>query len=232
MTTWKTDRAAFSATLITRFVAVLCVALLAHAPGCGGAKHDYTTIVDCDGQPALKISCQYTGKSPGDPATYQSDHDYRRINTDFYRITMENLTDADIVIERVTYRMQNGPTRGPQSAPSESIQRTWGTNRIPAGSKISRANNFVWSKSRRNTLLKTYWFRRRPPMAASSPFPRRCHLPTAAELRIDQHAALRVVPSDPQLSFLCDLAQAGFQVGRFRAPRGAVNNWLLDCRRR
>ncbi len=129
--------------------------------GCGtsSSTRNYTKVVEVEGRTILKITCEYVGKRPGDPSTYVGSHDYQITDTDFYRLTMVNLTDDDVVIERVAYRMKTGPTKGLRFASAESIQKTWGTNVVPANSSISRANNLVWSKSQRNTLLKTYTFR-------------------------------------------------------------------------
>lgn len=130
------------------------------AVGCSDTpiERNYTKLVEVDGQTALKIECEYVGKKPGDPGRYVSDHDYQSIDTDFYRITIENVTDMDFVMERVEYRLVSGPMKGRQSASAGSIKRTWGTNVVPANSQISRANNMVWSKSKRDSLFKTYYF--------------------------------------------------------------------------
>lgn len=139
-------------------VVVLFVVGVTSAIGCSPTERNHIETVSLGGKPVLKITCHYVGKKPGDPKTYQNSHDYRRIDTDFYRITMDNLTDVDIVLMRVDYRMQKGSILGSQTASAESIKRTWGTNIIPARSSISRANNLVWSKSSKNALLKTYYF--------------------------------------------------------------------------
>jgi len=144
-------------------VAICFVAAL--SPGCGEREGDriadrtFTKVVQCEGRPVLRIDCEYVGKRPGDPDSYRTNHDYRKVDTDFCRITMENLTDDDIGIDGVTYRLEDGPVHGAQSASADSIKRTWGTNIIPARSKVSRANNMVWSKPAQNTLIKTYSFR-------------------------------------------------------------------------
>lgn len=141
---------------------VLC--LFSAAPcGCGRSTslsdRNFTRTIKFQGEPTIKIDCEYVGKRPGDPSNFVSNHDYRKIDTDFYRLTMENLTDQDIVIERVEFRMEKGPMRGPKSVGPESIRKTWGTNTIPAASSISRANNMAWSTKRENRFLKTYHFR-------------------------------------------------------------------------
>ncbi|HIE97275.1 MAG TPA: hypothetical protein EYQ63_09735 [Fuerstia sp.] len=139
---------------------LLVCSLTCHALGCSNSsvERNYTKIVEVDGRAAMRIQCEYVGKQPGDPSTYVAEHDFEKIDTDFYRITIENLTDKDFVIERVQYRLETGPVRGHKSASADSIKRTWGTNIVPAKSRISRANNMVWSTSSRNSLLKTYYF--------------------------------------------------------------------------
>jgi hypothetical protein len=142
-----------------RLCLVVCWLTFA-ASGCSDSpvRRNSTQEVNVDGQPALRIECEYVGKQPGDPSSYVSKHDFRKRDTDFYRITIENLTDKDVAIERVEYRLARGPMRGRDSASADSIRRTWGTNIVPANSQISRANNMVWSGSSRNTLFKTYFF--------------------------------------------------------------------------
>jgi hypothetical protein len=129
--------------------------------GCGDSlsARNFAKVVEHRGQPAIKIECEYVGKSPGAPDAFMSKHDYRKIDTDFYRVSFENLTDDDIVIDRILYRLEKGPVKGQQSTAADSIRQTWGTNVIQAKSKISRANNMVWAKAKRNTLIKTYFFR-------------------------------------------------------------------------
>jgi hypothetical protein len=141
--------------------AALLVACCLTTFGCGDSlsERNYRKAIDFQGQPTIKIECVYVGKQPGAPDAFQSGHDFKKIDTDFYRVTFENLIDDDIVIERAEYRLQKGPVKGPQSASADSIQRTWGTNVIQAKSKITRANNMVWAKTPRNTLIKTYHLR-------------------------------------------------------------------------
>ncbi|AUB81911.1 hypothetical protein THSYN_13720 [Candidatus Thiodictyon syntrophicum] len=123
------------------------------------SERNFSRVVDLDGQPTLRVSCEYVGKTPGDPADYISGHDYRRVDTDFYRLTLENLSANPLIIERVDYRLETGSITGEQAADATSLRRTWGTNVIAPGARISRGNNMVWSKASRNRLWKTYQFR-------------------------------------------------------------------------
>lgn len=123
------------------------------------SERNFSRVVDLDGQPTLRVSCDYVGKTPGDPAGYISGHDYRRVDTDFYRLTLENLSANPLIMERVDYRLETGPIRGEQAADATSLRRTWGTNVIAPGARISRGNNMVWSKASRDRLWKTYQFR-------------------------------------------------------------------------
>ena len=121
-------------------------------------ERDYSETISFQGKPVLEVICEYVGKEPGDPTSYQQDHDYRRTDTDFYKLTFRNLTNNDITLEGVSYRMKIGRFRGNQSASADSIRRSWGTNVIPAQGSLHRSNNMVWAKSRKNTLFKTYHF--------------------------------------------------------------------------
>ena len=140
----------------------LIVALLFTGGSCStdpGREREYTRVVTHQGHPMLEVECTYLGKQPPDPANFKSDHDYQRTNTDFYALTMKNLTDREIVIVGVKYRLQKGPFRGKASASTESIKKQWGTNVIGPQGSLSRRNNMVFAKAASNTLFKNYSFR-------------------------------------------------------------------------
>lgn len=120
---------------------------------------NFTRTVQVEGQDVLQIDCQYVGKSPADPKSYQSPHDYRSIDTDFYRLSFTNLTDQEIEIAGISYHMEKGPNKGRSKATPETIKRTWGTTTIGPHKTISHPNGFVWSNGRQNRLIKTYRFR-------------------------------------------------------------------------
>ena len=134
-----------------------CDALDGNSIGLGGRNFD--TTFDCEGRPVLRVTCEYIGKAPGDPASYPSTHDYNKNDTDFYKVTMENLTDDEIVVEGVTFRMEKGKLHGKTGAGSDWIETMWGTNVIGPKKTISCSNQMAWSKGRRNTFIKTYRFR-------------------------------------------------------------------------
>lgn len=156
-----TARPLGGASMARRLIWLTLIGSIVVTTGCGkstSVQRNYTKTVSLDGTPVLEVECEYVGKQPGDKNTYQNSHDYRRIDTDFYRLTFRNLTDNSMTVDGVTYRMETGETHGLQSASADSIRRTWGTNTIPPQSSISRANNMVWAKGRRNKMLKTYSF--------------------------------------------------------------------------
>lgn len=109
-----------------------------------------------NGQETLFVVCEYLGKKPKEP--HQLTHNYKKINTDFYRVTVQNLSDQDVRIVGVRYRMANGPTKPIPDATSKSIKAAWGTDVIPAKETVVQENAFVWSKSRVNRLIKNYTF--------------------------------------------------------------------------
>lgn len=137
--------------------------VLSFITGCAEQRapvtRNFTRTVKVEGQDVLKIDCQYVGKSPGEPKTYQSQHDYRSIDTDFYRLSFTNLTDQEIQLSGISYHMAKGPTKGRSQATQESIKRTWGTTTIRPHETISHPNGFVWAKGQQNRLIKTYSFR-------------------------------------------------------------------------
>jgi hypothetical protein len=132
--------------------------------GCSGADiaslpRSSSRTATVAGQPVLDINCKYLGKVPGDSSTYSSSHNYRTIDTDFYRVSFTNRTDKDIHIAGVTYRMEKGPLRGQSAVSNASIKEAWGTTVIHPGKTISHSNSFVWAKVTSNTMIKTYTFR-------------------------------------------------------------------------
>jgi len=125
----------------------------------GTRSRNLMLVAEYEQRPVLRITCEYVGKAPGDPGSYRNSHDYRAIDTDFYRIELHNLTSEEIIVEGVSYRLEYGRFRGQPYATAASIESTWGSNRIQALSSLSRANNFVYSRMTPNTLFKSYQFR-------------------------------------------------------------------------
>jgi hypothetical protein len=125
----------------------------------GTRSRNLTLVAEYEQRPVLRITCEYVGKAPGDPGRYRNSHDYRAIDTDFYRIDLHNLTNEEIMVEGVSYRLEYGRFHGQPYATAESIESTWGSNRIQALSSLSRANNFVYARKTPNTLFKLYQFR-------------------------------------------------------------------------
>lgn len=150
----------FQSTLRWTILAVAFTALVTtgcDSVGLGGRNFD--TTFECDGHGVLHVTCEYLGKTPGDPDTYASTHDYHKNDTDFYKVTMENLTDDEIVVEGVTFRMEKGKLYGKTGAGTDWIETMWGTNVIGPKETISCSNQMAWSKGSRNTFIKTYQFR-------------------------------------------------------------------------
>ena len=139
---------------------LLVVLLGCSNAGSGGSlPRSSSRTATVEGQTVLDINCKYLGKAPGDLDSYSSSHDYRTIDTDFYRVSFTNRTDKDIHIAGVTYRMEKGPVRGQSTVSNASIKEAWGTTVIHPGKTISHSNSFVWAKTTSNTMIKTYTFR-------------------------------------------------------------------------
>ena len=140
-------------------VTILSVLLGCSNGDSGSLPRSSARTATVEGQTVLDINCKYLGKAPGDPDSYSSSHNYRDIDTDFYRVSFTNRTGKDIHIAGVAYRMEKGPVRGQTTVSSDSINRTWGTTVIPPGKTISHPNSFVWAKATSNRMIKTYTFR-------------------------------------------------------------------------
>ncbi len=122
-------------------------------------ESNYEKVISVGNQPLLRIACRYIGKKPGDPSSYSSSHNYAEIDTAFYEVTFKNLTNSELSVDGVSYRMEKGRLHGKSHYGADSIRRAWGSNIIPAGASITRRNNMVWSREPRNTLIKIYTLR-------------------------------------------------------------------------
>jgi len=160
MTTQRTPSALSAKQVAAVVVPVICLLILL-AIGCNelAVARNFEQTVQVAGQSVMRIQCDYVGKQPLDPKSYKSKHDYRRMDTDFYKVTFENLTDNEIVVEGVDYAMARGPVLGRKSWSADSIKINWGTNVIQAKGSIKRDDHLVWSKGPNNALVKTYSFR-------------------------------------------------------------------------
>lgn len=145
--------------VVAASVLVVAVLLIGCADSSNKIPRNYSRTIQVEGHDVLDVRCEYLGKAPGDHDSYRSSHNFRNIDTDFYKVSFTNRTESDIHIEGVSYRMADGPVRGMSSASPDSIKRTWGTNVIRPGQTISHPNSFVWSKSRTNAMVKQYQFR-------------------------------------------------------------------------
>ncbi len=119
---------------------------------------NFQKIIEIEGRKLLAVEVEYIGKSPGDTLKYTNNHDYKSIDTDFYRIKLENLSEFRIEMEKVGYRLEKGRLRVKSYADKKSIEKTWGKSYIDSGGHIERLNNMVWSDYSENIFYKNYEF--------------------------------------------------------------------------
>ena len=128
------------------------------SPGPMGPRNSTTTF-QSNGQPIVRADCRYIGKGPDDSIPFINSHNFRTIDTDFYRLTLTNLTDRNVELTGLSYHMAKGPLRIPKQASLDKLRKHFGSLEIPSGESRTHLNTFVWSPANQNALRKTYRFR-------------------------------------------------------------------------
>lgn len=126
-------------------------------------ERDYQKTVSFKGTPVLKAECKYLGKQPQDIEEFQSkfNHDCITNDTDFYQITLTNLSKQKVLVQSADYRMKIGTYRGKSRFTSKDFATTWGRSEIPPNENVARDTHFVWAVKDSNVLYKTYSFESR-----------------------------------------------------------------------
>jgi len=107
--------------------------------------------------PLLEVKVAYLGKKPDLPFEgVEPTYDWTVRNTDFYSISIRNLTDQSIELTSVQVEMDKGKMKKATRYGSSYLLDRWRTTIIPPKGSIKRRNTWVWGKGETNTLIKTY----------------------------------------------------------------------------
>ena len=154
-------------TYVTLVMTILGILVIS---GCSGDKlagdikiewdgdRSYKAIVkDDDGTERVQLDCQYIGKGPEQPMKTPIDRDWKVSDTDFYHITMVNLTDHPIELVNVSFRLKEGKGGKIYATKTQTeIDKSWGAHVLPPRGQLNRRNAIVWGKGKANVLHKIY----------------------------------------------------------------------------
>ena len=117
---------------------------------------EYEITISRGREPILKAECNYLGSEPIDLEKFRQhfSHNFEAKKTDFYSVTMENLSSQAIHVIRADYDMRTGSYRGKSTFSSNEFAMTWESSVIEPGMQIRRDTHFVWAIND-NVLDKT-----------------------------------------------------------------------------
>ena len=106
--------------------------------------------------PLLEVEVKYIGKSPKMPFDVSlTSYDWRDRDTDFYDITIKNLTDVPIYLEKTKNIFQFGENS--DFYDENYILHRFGSSMIPPKSSITRENSWIWAKGEHNKMERFFW---------------------------------------------------------------------------
>lgn len=117
---------------------------------------EYTMIAKTSNdQPVMEVHIEYIGKEPyGDESI---DHNWRDVDTDFYRETIENKSNSGIDFKEIRYSMKRGKLYTQRVKTEADIQPMYGTTTLEPHTSLVRDNAWVWGK-RDNVLHRNFVF--------------------------------------------------------------------------
>ena len=108
------------------------------------------------GVPLLEVEVKYVGKSPKLPFDGSLPaYDWRIKDTDFYDITVKNLTEVPINLEITKNIFQFGENS--DFYDENYIMHRFGSSMIPPKSSITRENSWIWAKGEHNKMERFFW---------------------------------------------------------------------------
>ncbi|MCF6204447.1 MAG: hypothetical protein L3J59_12410 [Methylococcaceae bacterium] len=118
-------------------------------------EREYTVTVSDNNKPILSVGIEYQGKAPKGNELIK--HNWKAVDTDFYRETFKNLSGSSIGIKEVKYFLDHGQLHTPRIKGGKKIKMTYGTTLIKANELLFRNNAWVWAK-RENILHRMFVF--------------------------------------------------------------------------
>ena len=106
--------------------------------------------------PLLEVEVKYVGKSPKMPFEGSlPSYDWRKKDTDFYDITIKNLTEVPIYLEKTKNIFQFGENS--DFYDENYILHRFGSSMIPPKGSITRENSWIWAKGEHNKMERFFW---------------------------------------------------------------------------
>ena len=106
--------------------------------------------------PLLEVEVKYIGKSPKLPFEGSlPSYDWRDRDTDFYDITIKNLTEVPISLEKTKNIFQFGENS--DFYDENYILHRFGSSMIRPKSSITRENSWIWAKGEHNKMERFFW---------------------------------------------------------------------------
>ena len=119
-------------------------------------EREYTVTVSDNNKPILSVGIEYQGKAPYGNEVIK--HNWKAVDTDFYRETFKNLSGSNISIKEVKYFLEHGQLHTPRIKGEKKIKMTYGTTLIKTNESLFRNNAWVWAK-RENILHRIFVFK-------------------------------------------------------------------------
>lgn len=147
-------------------IGLACLFVLAAGAAHAGDR-DYSQVYkDKAGKPFIKVTVTYLGKKP--VGAYRSKHNWRRKDTDFYKVAWQNLSTSPIEFLSVVTVMTKGPAPKVEthnlrsggshfnSGEKEPLARYWPDTTLAPGASLVRTNKYVYSTTGPTTAVHTY----------------------------------------------------------------------------
>lgn len=146
--------------LFSLAVVVICLTIYNYSKSGDNAdvtwknSRDYEVIVfDLEGQAFLKADVTYLGKSL--PVGEQTHQDWKKIDTDFYRVGIENIGSHSFTLDLVEYSLDKGKLMTKKLKLPSTIKEWYSVNELFPGDRIERENAYAWSYSN-NVLHRVF----------------------------------------------------------------------------
>tara|TARA_B110000438_G_scaffold258739_1_gene267619 strand:- start:183 stop:695 length:513 start_codon:yes stop_codon:yes gene_type:complete len=121
-------------------------------------ERTYQSIIEIAPNQKILVSLEYVGKEPF-KGKWNKTHDYVNEDTDFYNMTIKNLSDFDLRLLSCVYSLEKDSLSNKAYYNTDELQNIWETRSIKPGATVIKYNSFTHSKKfNSNILYKTYTF--------------------------------------------------------------------------
>ena len=121
-------------------------------------ERTYQSIIEIAPNQKILVSLEYVGKEPF-KTKWNKTLDYVNEDTDFYNMTIKNLSDFDLRLLSCVYSLEKDSLSNKAYYNTDELQNIWETRSIKPGATVIKYNSFTHSKKyNSNILYKTYTF--------------------------------------------------------------------------